>query len=147
MIDQKELTTEEVVSKLMLTTMEPLEDRIIVFPDPIAKVTEGGILKPDQVIERERPARGTVIRVGPGKPDDTNVTNKLLLEILHGMEEIHGKDLDAFTKASDIVERLVIKVEPGDRILYGRFAGTEIVDEITKKEVLIMRPMDIFVKL
>jgi chaperonin GroES len=101
---------EEMIEQLLKTTIDPLEDRVVVYPDPVAEVTESGIIKPQEVVKRERPAKGTVIRVGPGKG-----------------------------------EPMLLKA--GDRIIYGRMAGTEIEDPITKAQVLIMRPTDIFAKL
>jgi chaperonin GroES len=46
---------------------EPFEDRVLVFPDPVEKKTESGIIIPDQVIARVKPLIGTVVRVGTGK--------------------------------------------------------------------------------
>lgn len=109
-LEKDTVNREELLPKLFKTKMQPLEDRIVVYPDPAERVTAGGILKPDEVVQRERPARGTVIAVGPGK----------------------DKPVD-------------LKV--GDRIIYGRFAGTGVDEPETKVEVLIMRPMDIFARL
>lgn len=146
-----EQTQEEVVALLLQTKMEALEDRVIVFPDLIAKVTEGGIHKPDEVIEREKPACGTVIVVGPGKLTGQGMTNKLLLLLVKILTTLFKKA--GFIFASDVKEvetemkKPQIPLKPGDRIQYGRFAGTPIDEPATKRELLVMRPMDIFVKL
>lgn len=42
----------------------PVEDRILVLPDPPATET-AGIIIPDA--QQRRPSRGTVVEVGPGK--------------------------------------------------------------------------------
>lgn len=104
------MTTEETIERLLNTTLSPLEDRVIVYPDPVEEKTESGIFKPQEAVKRERPLKGTVIAVGPGKGEP-------------------------------------IVVKAGDRVIYGRMAGTEIEDPNTKVNVLIMRPTDIFVKL
>jgi co-chaperonin GroES (HSP10) len=134
---------EEIVAELLKTTMQAIEDRVLVYPDPVAAVTEGGIHKPESVIEKERPHRGTVIVVGPGKPNDVSMTNKLLFALL---EESCGRS-EAVIELEKEMSTTVVPLRPGDRIMYGRFAGTPITDEVTKREVLIMRPTDIFVKL
>lgn len=42
-----------------------LEDRLLIQPDEAVKVTHGGIILPDGAVEK--PRKGTVIAVGPGK--------------------------------------------------------------------------------
>lgn len=46
----------------------PLGNKVLIRPDEARKKTEGGILLPD--ISAEKPHRGTVVSVGPGKLDD-----------------------------------------------------------------------------
>lgn len=48
--------------------MKPLEDRIIVRPIEDNNVTSGGIIIPE--VAREKPQRGEVIAVGPGRYED-----------------------------------------------------------------------------
>lgn len=83
--------------------IKPLADRVLVEPLPAEERTAGGIIIPDTA--KEKPQRGTVIAVGPGKKD----------------------------------EPMTVKV--GDKVLYGKYAGTEIT--IDGKEYLIMRESDI----
>ena len=73
-------------------------------PDAEEK-TAGGIIIPDTA--KEKPQKGTIIAVGPGKKKDEPMT-----------------------------------VKPGDKVLYGKYAGTEIT--IDGKDYLIMRQDDIF---
>jgi chaperonin GroES len=48
--------------------LKTVQDKIIVKPDEVEdKVTEGGILIPEQV--QDRPVMGEVVAVGPGRPD------------------------------------------------------------------------------
>ncbi len=45
--------------------VNPLDDRVLVKPDGAETVTSGGILLPDTA--QDKPTRGTVIAVGPGR--------------------------------------------------------------------------------
>jgi chaperonin GroES len=88
----------------MTINIKPLADRVVVEPAPAEEKTAGGIIIPDTA--KEKPQRGTVVAVGPGKKD----------------------------------EPMTVKV--GDKVLYGKYAGTEI--NIDGKEYLIMRESDIY---
>jgi chaperonin GroES len=48
--------------------LEPLDDRIVVEPMEAESKTKGGIVLPDTA--KEKPQRGTVIAVGPGRVAD-----------------------------------------------------------------------------
>ena len=48
--------------------LRPLEDRVIVKPAKAEEVTKSGIVLPDTA--QEKPQRGTVVAVGPGKMKD-----------------------------------------------------------------------------
>lgn len=48
--------------------LRPLEDRVIVKPAKAEEVTKSGIVLPDTA--QEKPQRGTVVAVGPGKVKD-----------------------------------------------------------------------------
>lgn len=52
----------------------PLQDRIIVKPDDVQKVTTGGILIPDNV--KEKIQKGTVIAAGEGMKDEPMMLKK-----------------------------------------------------------------------
>jgi len=45
--------------------MKPINDRVIVKPDPAEEKTAGGIIVPDTAKEKQQ--KGKVIAVGPGK--------------------------------------------------------------------------------
>lgn len=141
--EQKEVT----LSELLVTTLTPQEDRIIVWRDKAELFTEGGLLKPEEVLQKERPSRGTVIAVGPGKGSE-NLTQEILCEILRQTEISNGNKgpsmLDVFISQ---IKTSTSDYKPGDRIMFGRFAGTPIDDPETGEELLIMRPADIFVKI
>lgn len=45
--------------------IKPINDRVVVKPAPAEEKTQGGIIIPDTA--KEKPQRGEVIAVGPGK--------------------------------------------------------------------------------
>jgi chaperonin GroES len=45
--------------------MKPIADRVIIKPAPADEKTKGGIIIPDTA--KEKPQRGEVVAVGPGK--------------------------------------------------------------------------------
>ncbi len=51
--------------------LKPLHDRIVVAPAPKEETTIGGIILPDTA--QEKPNRGKVLAVGPGKRLDSGV--------------------------------------------------------------------------
>lgn len=52
----------------------PLADRVLVKPAEAETKTAGGIIIPDSA--KEKPQRGTVIAVGPGKKDEPTTVKK-----------------------------------------------------------------------
>ena len=74
--------------------MKPINDRVVVQPAPAEEKTKGGIIIPDTA--KEKPQRGKVISVGPGK-DGIKMTVKKNDTVLYGKyagQELHydGKD-------------------------------------------------------
>ena len=67
--------------------IRPLDDRIVVEPIDAEEVTAGGIVLPDSA--QEKPQRGTVIAVGPGKLMDNGKRGELSVTV--GDEVIYGK--------------------------------------------------------
>jgi len=65
----------------MSVNVQPLGDRVLVEPAAAENVTAGGIIIPDTA--KEKPAKGTVVAVGPGKKDEP-VTVKVGDEVLYG---------------------------------------------------------------
>ncbi len=62
--------------------MKPIADRVIIKPAPADEKTKGGIIIPDTA--KEKPQRGEVIAVGPGK--DGN-----LMTVTAGDVVLYGK--------------------------------------------------------
>lgn len=48
--------------------IQPLADRVLIEPAPAEEKTAGGIFIPDTA--KEKPQKGTVVAVGPGKKDE-----------------------------------------------------------------------------
>jgi chaperonin GroES len=67
--------------------IRPLDDRVVVEPLEAEETTAGGIVLPDNA--KEKPQRGTVVAVGPGKLLDNGNRGKLSVEV--GDEVIFGK--------------------------------------------------------
>jgi len=67
--------------------INPLGDRVVVKPSEAEEQTEGGIILPDTA--KEKPQKGEVIAVGPGKKSDTGET--IPMEVKKGDTVIYGK--------------------------------------------------------
>lgn len=48
--------------------LKPLADRVLIEPAPAEEKTASGIIIPDTA--KEKPLKGKVVAVGPGKPDE-----------------------------------------------------------------------------
>jgi chaperonin GroES len=96
--------------------IQPLHDRIILEAAPKEERTAGGIILPDTA--QEKPQRGTVLAVGPGKrldsgqlaPVDVKVGDTVLYGKYGGTEvKVDGKDY-VILRAEDILA--VLDSEP-----------------------------------
>ncbi len=67
--------------------LRPLDDRVVVEPVEAEETTAGGIVLPDTA--QEKPQRGTVLAVGPGKLLDSGERGELSVAV--GDEVIYGK--------------------------------------------------------
>ena len=67
--------------------IRPLDDRVVVEPMAAEETTAGGIVLPDAA--QEKPQRGMVVAVGPGKLLDSGERGELAVAI--GDEVIFGK--------------------------------------------------------
>ncbi|MEY2924485.1 MAG: hypothetical protein RLZZ337_1033 [Bacteroidota bacterium] len=84
--------------------IKPLADRVLVEPAAAEEKTAGGIYIPDTA--KEKPQRGTVIAVGPGKKDEPTTVkagDTVLYGKYSGTElQVEGKDL-LIMRESDIL--------------------------------------------
>ncbi len=92
----------------MSIKIRPLHDRVIIRRLEEERTSSGGIVIPDSAAEK--PVRGEVLAVGPGKILDNGDTRPL-------------------------------DVKKGDKVLFGKYAGTEV--KLNGQEVVVMREEDI----
>lgn len=97
--------------------LQPLHDRIVVEAAPKEEKTAGGIILPDTA--QEKPQRGDVLAVGPGKrldsgqiaPVDVKIGDTVLYGKYSGTEvTVSGKDY-VILRAEDILAVLEDKPE------------------------------------
>ena len=67
--------------------LKPLSDRVVIAQSEAENKTDGGILLPDSA--KEKPQRGKVVAVGPGKMLDDGTWSKL--SVKKGDEVYYGK--------------------------------------------------------
>ena len=84
--------------------VKPLADRVLIQPSAAEQKTAGGIIIPDTA--KEKPQRGTVVAVGPGKKEEP-LTVKVGDLVLYGKYSgteiaIEGSDY-LIMRESDIV--------------------------------------------
>lgn len=125
--------------------LAPVGDRVIVKPDASEEVTKGGIIVPDNA--RERPQTGVILACGDGRGIDNEIL-QLLNQLKEGIRmslKLNGGEANNILQWLDekmpLNGKTTIKYEPGMRIMYGRYAGSEI--EYKDQKFLVMRTSDI----
>ena len=92
--------------------VRPLDDRVVVEPLEAEEKTAGGILLPDTA--KQKPQRGRVLAVGPGKQNDNGVRAELAVtvgdEVLYGRYagsdlEVSGREIKIM-RESDILAKV-----------------------------------------
>jgi chaperonin GroES len=93
--------------------VRPLDDKVVVEPLEAEEKTAGGILLPDTA--KQKPHRGRVLAVGPGKMRDSGDRSRLAVsvgdEVLFGRYagndiEVSGRELKIM-RESDILAKVV----------------------------------------
>ena len=87
----------------MKVNIKPLADRVVVAPAEAEQKTAGGIIIPDTA--KEKPQKGTVVAVGPGKKDEpmtVTVGNTVLYGKYAGTELAIDGENYLIMKESDI---------------------------------------------
>jgi len=93
--------------------LRPLDDRVVVEPQEAEERTAGGIVLPDTA--KEKPQRGTVVSVGPGRLLDNGNRGSLSVAVgdvvIYGKYsgsdiEVAGKDVKIL-RESDILAKVV----------------------------------------
>ncbi|MBK8286675.1 MAG: co-chaperone GroES [Ahniella sp.] len=90
-------------------SLKPLHDRVVLKRMEEERLSAGGIVIPDSATEK--PIRGEVVAVGPGKTLDNGTTKAPAVKV-------------------------------GDKVLFGKYSGTEV--KIDGTEYLVVREDDIF---
>lgn len=81
----------------MAIKLQPLGDRVVVQPSEEEEITKGGIILPDTV--KEKPQRGVIIAVGPGKLDEEG--KRIPMEVKKGDKVIYSKYAGSEIKQDD----------------------------------------------
>lgn len=81
----------------MAIKLQPLGDRVVVQPSADEDVTKGGIILPDTA--KEKPQRGVVIAVGPGRLDEEG--KRIPMEVKKGDKVIYSKYAGSEIKQDD----------------------------------------------
>ncbi len=84
--------------------MRPINDRVVVQPAVAEEKSSGGIIIPDTA--KEKPQRGTIIAVGPGKKDHqmtVKVDDTVLYGKYAGQEITHEGQNYLIMKEDDIL--------------------------------------------
>lgn len=98
----------------MASTLQPLEDRIVVRPGQAEETTISGLVIPDTA--KEKPQQGEVVAVGPGRLDDdgkrvpldVEVGDRILYAKYTGTEiKLDGEDYIVLND-KDILAKLVV---------------------------------------
>jgi chaperonin GroES len=93
--------------------LRPLDDRVVVEPQEAEEKTAGGIVLPDTA--KEKPQRGKVVSVGPGKLLDSGKRGELSVgvgdTVIYGKYsgtdiEVSGKDVKIL-RESDILAKVL----------------------------------------
>ena len=93
--------------------VRPLDDRVVVEPVEAEQKTAGGIVLPDSA--KEKPQRGKVVAVGPGKLLDSGNRGELSVtvgdQVIYGKYggtdiEVNGEDVKIL-RESDILAKVV----------------------------------------
>ena len=69
-----------------MAMLQPLADRVVVRPQEAEEKTAGGLFIPDTA--KEKPQRGTVLAVGPGKVENGT---KIDMTVKEGDTVLYGK--------------------------------------------------------
>jgi chaperonin GroES len=99
--------------KELTLKIRPLDDRVVVEPLEAEDKSTGGILLPDTA--KQKPQRGRVVAVGPGKMHDNGKRSELSVakgdEVIYGRYagndiEVDGREIKIM-RESDILAKVV----------------------------------------
>src|SRR6266704_828519 len=135
--------------------IRPLDDRIVVQPVEAEERTAGGIVLPDTA--KEKPQRGKVLAVGPGKLLDNGKRGELSVSV--GDQVIYGKyggtDIELsgddvkILRESDILAKGVEKLANAVAVTMGPTGKNVIIDKsfggptVTKDGVTVAKEIEL----
>lgn len=94
---------------------EPMDDRVMIRPDEIPAVTEGGIALPEIALKRDEVMTGTIVAVGPGRR----------------YWDFEKRD----------ILRTPSSLMAGDRVYYARYTGSDVT--LNGVEYRVVRESDV----
>ena len=83
--------------------LKPLYDRVVVKPVEAEELSSGGILIPDNA--KEKPTKGEVVAVGPGKALDNGNTRSMTVKV--GDKVIYGQYAGSSYKSEGVEYKIV----------------------------------------
>lgn len=86
----------------------PIGDRLLVKPCEVEEVSPGGVLLPHSSLDEEQTTTGVVVSVGAGRLENVGET----------------------------LMRVALDVEPGQKILFRPYGGTEVLVDGVKHRLL-----------
>jgi len=128
-----------------LSDLNLLDDRVLVLPDATNENSTSGLYIPEEA--RKEIHQGTVILCGNGYIHPSSNNLNYHLDILEASIDGIGEDLGKqaimrhYADMRTIINAPVMKVNVGDKIIYGKFSGTEI--EINDIKYILMQQSDI----
>jgi co-chaperonin GroES (HSP10) len=128
----KEVTTLKPANKSGIT---PSANRVLVKPDEVEKVTDGGIIIPDTEREKQQIAQGigTLVAIGP---DAFLFEKESVYEYTNGHRRL-------------VEERITGRLEPfaniGEKVAYAKYAGLAVYGE-DDEQYRILNDIDITAK-
>jgi chaperonin GroES len=120
--------------------LKPLGDRVIIKQKEAPKEMSGVVI-PEKYQEKYQDPEGTVMAVGPGMQNDHAILRKILKFLLWSFGVSRWKT-DAITVPQEFHVSTSMTVKVGDKVRYGRHAGTKIQHD--GEEYILVRETDIF---
>jgi len=125
--------------------MRPIGDKVIVQPVKPDKISKGGILIPDSA--KRPPLIGIVLAAGPGRAVENPVPawlSKCFILLFDWFDKMSKTQASiSFRGIVPLYDNIIPNpVKAGDKVLFHRFSGTEIIDN-DDDQVIIMTSDDI----
>jgi chaperonin GroES len=126
----------------------PLGERLIVRRNEAATHTPGGLALPSRA--QDRPQSGVVLAVGPGRLSAAQKLSRLsqaARALLDALKRNQNDQQPSVVAEFEAVEAALnatatpMRIKPGDTVMFGKFAGNEIV--VDGEKVLMLAEGDV----